>query len=142
MKKKLISLSIIGLFISCKSDNIIDCSTVLCAAPMIVINLVDDNSQENIIIQNNISNESIAITDISQNTVEFSINENSGLLYAEKQTTEGSFELQIDSEIIANISFNTSTPNTNECCDYGELKNVFVENKTFKVEDNVIIIYL
>ncbi|WNH10153.1 hypothetical protein [Thalassobellus suaedae] len=143
MTKKLAYLLLLTLFVNCKSDeNIPDCSTVLCAAPMVVINLVDDTSKENYIIQNNIKEENIEIRDALENPVEFTINEANGLLFVIKHNTEDALEIQIDSEIIATISYNTSAPKTNECCDYGDLINVSIDNKAFKVEDNIITIPL
>lgn len=143
MIKKLGYFVIFTLFICCKTDDAApDCSTYLCITPNVLINLVDNTSEENIIIKNNITKESITIEDALGNPVEFSIFETNGFLFVNKPNTKGVLKININSELTASISYNTSKPKTNECCDFGALKEVAVENKIFNVEDNTITIYL
>lgn len=143
MIKKLAYFVIITLCICCKADDdgLPDCSTVSCAAPFILIDLVDNTTNENIILQDNITDATIIIRDASENQFEFTIIKATGLLYIEKKSTSDFLEILIDSEIIASVSYNTSTPNTNECCDFGDLIDVEVNDKTFKVEENTVTIY-
>ncbi|WP_372756502.1 hypothetical protein [Mariniflexile sp.] len=143
MKTKLSYLVLFTLFICCKSDEVMpDCSTVFCVAPYVAINLVDNTTLENFVIQNNIPKESILIYDSSQNQLDFSIFETTGILHINKKKLQDTIEIKITSELIATISYNTSNPRTNGCCDFGELQDVIIENKTFKIDKNVITIYL
>ena len=143
MKKTLTYLLILTFFISCKTDDSIpDCSAVLCAAPVITINLIDATTNENIIIQDNISVESIIIKNNLENEVEFHIFETNSTLYVQRQNLIDTLEIQIDSEIVATISYNTSEPKTDECCDFGIITNVTVEGLSYDVENNLITIYL
>ena len=119
-----------------------DCAAVLCEAPMVIVNLIDDITKENIIIKNNTTKESIIIQNTSQNLVEFRINETNGYLYANRNNSEDTFEIKIDSKPTATISYKTAHPKTNECCDFGELVDVAVDNKSFEIEGNKITIYL
>ncbi|MGB5419485.1 hypothetical protein [Algibacter sp.] len=143
MKKTLTYLLILIFIISCKTDDgVPDCSAVLCAAPAITINLIDDTTNENIIIQDNISEESIVIKNNLENEVEFHIFESNSMLYVNRQNQTDTLEIQIDSEIVATISYDTAKPQTEECCDIGILKNVTVEGLYHVVENNLITIYL
>lgn len=143
MKKTLTYLLILTLFISCKSDDgIPDCSAVLCEAPTVILNLVATDTDENIISQDNIIKENITIKNTLEKDVGFFINETSGLLYVEKQNLTDTLEIQIDSEIVATIAYDTTKPQTNACCDFGTLKNVDIEGLSYVVENNLITIYL
>ena len=143
MIKKLVYLVIIiTLCIHCKTDDgLPDCSTVSCAAPFILVDLVDSTINQNIILQDAITEAAIMIRDPSGNAFQFTIINSSGLLYIEKKGPSDFLEILINSEIIAGVSYNTSTPNTNECCDFGDLIDVQVNDKTFKVEENTVTIY-
>ena len=60
MLRKLFYLTLITLVFCCKSDdNIPDCSLVLCAAPHVLVNLTDNETNQNYLTKNNISEESI-----------------------------------------------------------------------------------
>ncbi len=143
MIKKLAYFAMITLFICCKSDNDTpDCSAVTCIVPHFMINMINDTTKENFIIQNSLSEGNITIQDASENQIKFSIIESNGFLFIEKKNQSGALEIFINSEIVANVSYNTSLPKTNECCDFGDLMNVIVEGKTFEVENNLITIYL
>ncbi|WP_396601248.1 hypothetical protein [Algibacter sp. R77976] len=144
MIKKLAYFIILTVCICCKAedDGLPDCSTVSCATPFILIDLVDNTTNENIILQDNISDTAIIIRDASENTFDFTTIKASGLLYIEKKSTSDFLEILIDSEIITSLSYNTSAPNTNECCDFGNLIDVQINGNTFKVEDNTVTIYL
>ncbi len=143
MTKNFIYLTIITLFISCETNNQApDCSAVLCTAPHVLINLIDKTTEENYILKNNINKESILIHDTSHDDVEFSIDDMKGWLFVDKQNNKDTFEIYINSEIITKVSFESTNPKTNECCDFGVLKNVLVEDKEFEVEENLISIYL
>lgn len=131
------------LLIGCKTDDATpDCAAVLCVTPNVLINFVDDATEENYIIKNSITKERITIEDDLGNPVEFSILENNGFLFVNKQKTKGVFKIYFDTELTASISYNTSKPNTNVCCDFGNLKDVVIANKNFTVKDGVITIYL
>ncbi len=99
-------------------------------------------NREVTLVQNNIPKESILIYDSSQNQLDFSIFETTGILHINKKKLQDTIEIKITSELIATISYNTSNPRTNGCCDFGELQDVIIENKTFKIDKNVITIYL
>ncbi len=143
IKKLAYFLVIIALCIHCKADDgLPDCSTVLCAAPFFLVDLVDNTTNENIILQDNISEAAIMIRDTSGNLFQFTIINSSGLLYIEKKGSSDFLEILIDSEIVTSLSFNTSKPNTKECCDFGNLIDVQVNDKTFNVEDNTVTISL
>lgn len=143
MIKKLVYFVIITLLISCKTDDgIPDCSAVLCAIPSITINLVDDTTNDNIILKNNITQESIHIKDTDDNTISFHLKETDGSIFADRHIGANTYTLLIDSEIISKLSYDTSAPNTTKCCDVGDLINVNVENDTFKVESDTLTIYL
>ncbi|MDG1730433.1 MAG: hypothetical protein P8K68_01230 [Algibacter sp.] len=143
MIKKSTYLLLVILFIACKSDDgVPDCSTVLCVAPYLNINLVDNSTDENLILQDNITKENILINNTSENQVEFSIINSNGFLYVEKQNPTDTLEIQINSEIVAMVSYKTTAPQTDECCDFGNLIDVEVNDKTFEVDDNTVTIYL
>lgn len=142
MIKKIIYLATISLFISSETNNTVpDCSAVLCMAPNVVINLVDKSTDSNYILQNSFNEENILIHNATNN-IEFHLEKANGWLFVYKKNKEDIFEIQINSEIITTISFETTAPNKNECCDFGVLKNVLVTGKEFVVEENLITIYL
>jgi hypothetical protein len=143
MIKKIIYLTIITLFVCCKTnDDVPDCSAVLCISPNVQLNLIDNTTKENIILKNNIIKENILIKNVADNVIEFILNETNGLLIVNKQNKKDTFKISINSEIITSLSFETTNPKTDVCCDYGILKNVLVEDKVFEVSDNLITIYL
>lgn len=144
MINRLTYFIIITLCVCCKTedDGLPDCSTVSCVTPFILTDLVDNTTKENIILQDNISDTAIVILDASENPFEFTIIKTTGLLYIEKKSASDFLEIRIDSQITTSLSYNTSTPNTNECCDFGDLIDVQVNNNTFKVEDNTVTVYL
>ncbi|GAA4974619.1 hypothetical protein [Algibacter aquimarinus] len=144
MIKKLAYLFlIITLCINCKTDDgLPDCSTVSCAAPFFLVDLVDSTTNENIILQDNITEAAIMLRDASGNPFQFTIINSSGFLYIEKKGPSDFLEILIDSELVTSISYNTSKPNVKECCDFGSLIDVEVTDKTFIVEDNTVTISL
>ncbi|WP_298345636.1 hypothetical protein [uncultured Algibacter sp.] len=134
---------IITLCTNCKTDDSLpDCSTISCAAPFFLLDLVDSTTNENIILQDNITEAAIMLKDASGNPFQFTIINSSGLLYIEKKGPSDFLEIRIDSELVTSLSYNTSKPNTNECCDFGNLIDVEVTDKTFSVEDNTVTISL
>lgn len=142
MIKKIIYLAVITLFISCETNNAVpDCSAVLCSMPYVAINLVDKSTDSNYILQNSFNEENILIHNATNN-IEFHLEKTNGWLFVYKKNKEDSFEIQINSEIITTISFETTDPNKNVCCDFGVLKDVLVTGKEFVVEENLITIYL
>jgi hypothetical protein len=93
-------------------------------------------------LQDNITEAAIMLKDASGNPFQFTIINSSGLLYIEKKGPSDFLEIRIDSELVTSLSYNTSKPNTNECCDFGNLIDVEVTDKTFSVEDNTVTISL
>ncbi|MEP3836389.1 MAG: hypothetical protein ABJM36_02025 [Algibacter sp.] len=144
MLKKLTLLFFVIAIVSCNSDNSIpDCSTVLCAAPFLSINLIDTDTNENFVLNNNITEESIEIQDENENTIEFTLIESNGLLYVEKdEDKKGILNITINEVLAISFGYDTTLPLTNACCDFGELKNIVIENKLYEIEGNTIIIYL
>lgn len=143
MIKKIAYFISIIFIISCKSDDgMPDCSAVLCAEPAISINLIDTDTNLNIILQDNISKEMVVIKNASKNEMPFSIFESNGFLYVEKQNRLDSLEIQINSEIVATISYDTTEPNPDECCDFGSLINVVIEGLSYTIENHLVTIYL
>ena len=143
MLKKISYLVLITLFISCNSsDDKPDCSAVLCAEPSILINLIDTETNKNMVSQNSISKENILIQNETETLLEFNIIESTGVLYIAKSTSAGTLEIKINAETAAIISYDTTTPETDECCDYGTLTNIEVTDKTFDLDNNTISIYL
>lgn len=143
MIKRLLSFIII-IVLSCSesSNDSPDCSAVLCAAPSIFTNLIDNSTKENIIIQNNLTEENIVVRDASKQNIEYAIIEETGLLIISKKDLKGSIEIEIDSKIITEFSYDTSAPKTNNCCDFGELTEIIVTDKPFNLESNTITIFL
>ncbi len=143
IKKLAYLVIIITLCTNCKTDDgLPDCSNISCAAPFFLVDLVDSTTNENIILQDSISEEAIMLSDASGNPFQFTIINSSGFLYIEKKGPSDFLEIRIDSEIITSISYNTSTPNANKCCDFGNLIDVEVTDNTFSVEDNTLTVSL
>lgn len=143
MKQTLTYLLIVFLCFSCKIDDATpDCSAVLCEEPNLTINLIDSETYINVILQDNIEAESIVIKNASENVMPFSISESNGILYIAKRNTSDTLEIQINSEIVATISYDTTAPKTNECCDFGILTDVDIEGLSYVVENNLITIYI
>lgn len=143
MIKKLAYLIIITLCICCKSDDDApDCSLIDCITLDIVINLIDDVTKENIIIQNSFKEEDIIIRDASNNLKTFIINQEQGLLIINKDNRNASLEIVINSEVVTNFSYDISDPKTNECCDFGELTYVLPDNQKFELDNRILTIYL
>lgn len=143
MMKKLIYLAIITVFISCKTDDgIPDCSTVSCAAPVIVINFIDAASNENYIIKNNISKADIQIQNGANTQIELIFDETTGVLFLSRISNGDTLNIILDSDTTTTIAYTVGNPETNGCCDFGSLENVTVENKTFEVDNDTITVYL
>ncbi len=137
--KKIIYLLVFAIILSC-DENQVDCSTVNCQAPQIIVNLIDNDSKENFILLNMLDKENISVQNSSEVEIGFLIEENTGLLIIEKSNTSDTIEIQIAPDISLIISYDTSTPKTDACCDFGELKDVQIQNNTFNVSKNTIII--
>lgn len=142
MFKKIICLTVITLLFSCETKNTIDCSAVLCEASHVSVNLVDKTTNENFVLENNITKESIEIRNAENNELEFDIIESNGLLYILKQNVTDTYEISLNAELITTFSFETTPRDQTKCCDFGVLKNVTVENNEYEVEENIITIFL
>lgn len=124
------------------SDDKLDCSTVLCVQPSILINLMDSETNENLVLQNNISLEDILIQNETATEEEFSILESNGFLSIPKSSLTGSLNININSTHVAVVNYDTSIPKTETCCDSGNLIDVSVTNKTFELDNNTVTIFL
>ena len=143
MIKQFAYLALVSLFISCNSDdNQPDCSAVSCMEPTIIINLLDSATNENIIINNNIPEDAIIINDTSETPLNFYLSEPNGLLLISKRDAIATLDIRLNNEVISNISYKTSAPNTDACCDFGSLTDVIITEHTFDIENNTITIYL
>ncbi|WP_282122297.1 hypothetical protein [Algibacter mikhailovii] len=143
MIKRLLFFVIIIVLSCCESnDGTPDCSTVLCAAPSVLVHLIDNTTKENIILQNNIALEQIIVRDGAKKNNDFTIIEESGLLIIMKKDLKGSIEIEIDSNVITQFSYNTSAPKSNACCDFGELIDVVITSNNYNLEGNTITIFL
>ncbi|GAL63139.1 hypothetical protein [Algibacter lectus] len=143
MMKKIVCLALMTLFMSCNnSDDELDCSAVLCVQPSIFINLIDSETNENLVLQNNISNEDILILNKTETEQEFNIIESNGLLSIPKSLLTGSLDININSVHVAFVNYDTSIPETDTCCDSGNLINVSVTDKTFELDNNTVTIFL
>ncbi|MBU3821480.1 hypothetical protein KO566_05360 [Flavobacteriaceae bacterium XHP0103] len=138
----MIYLTTITLFLSCESNNTIDCSAVSCLAAHVSVNLINKTTNENFVLENNITKESIVIRNTENNELEFDIIESNGLLYILKKNVTDTYEISLNSEVISIFSFETTPRDQTKCCGFGKLKNVSVEEHEFEVEDNLITIYL
>ncbi|WP_152596371.1 hypothetical protein [Algibacter lectus] len=142
MMKKIVCLALMTLFMSCNnSDDELDCSAVLCVQPSIFINLIDSETNENLVLQNNISNEDILILNKTETEQEFNIIESNGLLSIPKSLLTGSLDININSVHVAFVNYDTSIPETDTCCDSGNLINVSVTDKTFELDNNTVTIF-
>ena len=142
MIKQLAYLTLITLFVSCNSnDDNPDCSAVLCAEPTIIINLIDSATNENIIIQNNISEDDIIISDTSETPLNLYISKSNGFLFISKRDEIAALDIELNSEVITSISYKTSAPSTNTCCDFGSLTDVIITENTYNIENNTITLY-
>ena len=143
MIKNIIYLILIVLFFSCENNNDApDCSAVLCEASHVSVNLITKTTNENFVLENDITKESIVIRNAENNALEFDIIESNGLLYILKQNVTDTYEISINAEVIATFSFETTPRDQTKCCDFGKLKNVSVGEHEFEVEENLITIYL
>ena len=141
--KKIVCLALMTLFMSCNNnDDELDCSAVFCVQPSIFINLIDSETNENLILQNNISNEDILILNKTATEQEFNIIESNGLLSIPKSLLTGSLDININSVHVAFVNYDTSIPETDTCCDSGNLINVSVTDKTFELDNNTVTIFL
>jgi hypothetical protein len=141
--KKIVYLALISLFISCNnSDDKLNCSTVLCVQPSILINLIDSATNENLVLQNNISKEDILIQNETETEQAFSIIESNGFLSIPKSSLTGSLEININTVHVAVVNYDTSIPKIDTCCDSGNLIDVSVTDKTFELDNNTVTIFL
>jgi hypothetical protein len=143
MFKKIVHLAILILVMSCKTDDgIPDCSTVLCAAPVIIVNFIDDATDKNYILENNITKDDIQIQNGANNQTELIFDETTGMLFISRISNGDTLSIILDSDVTTSISYTVGSPKTNACCDFGTLENVIVENKTFEVENDTVTVYL
>lgn len=77
--KKLIYFFVFTILLSC-DRNEVDCATVSCLEPRIIVNLIDDASKDNFILLNMLNKENIQIKNSDNVSLEFFIDENTGIL--------------------------------------------------------------
>ncbi len=141
IKKYIYAMSFLML-VTCKNDDNVDCSVVTCPVRSVNIFFVDKTTQDNIILRDKLIKDNFSIIDKEKKTIKFSINESTGLLFAENTDIKDTYDIYINSEKITTLSFDTSAPKTNNCCDNGDLINVTVTGKAFSLEENIISIKL
>ena len=143
MMRKLIYLAIITVFIACKiDDGAPDCSAISCAAPVVIVNFIDEATNENYILKNNITKADIQIQNGVNNQPDLIFDETTGILFISRISNGDSLQIDINNNVSTNISYTVGNPKTNGCCDFGTLENVMVENKTFQVDNDTITVYL
>ncbi|GAL81386.1 hypothetical protein JCM19274_2462 [Algibacter lectus] len=103
--------------------------------------MIDSETNENLVLQNNISNEDILILNKTETEQEFNIIESNGLLSIPKSLLTGSLDININSVHVAFVNYDTSIPETDTCCDSGNLINVSVTDKTFELDNNTVTIF-
>ncbi|WP_157804962.1 hypothetical protein [Confluentibacter lentus] len=138
------------LLIGCETNDAAkpDCSAVLCAALTVSVNILDEETNANYIIENNISKDDIEIKNSKNESIYFELVSNTTsqyygtiILYA---STENIQVLNIKNLDAITISYEVSQPKTNECCDLGDIKNLIVANNTFEFDSELkkLTIYL
>lgn len=139
--KKLIYFFVFTILLSC-DRNEVDCAAVSCLEPRIIVNLIDDASKDNFILLNMLDKENIQIKNSDNVPLEFFIDENTGILIIQKLASTETIEVSIEKETNFMVSYDTSKPKTDACCDFGMLINVHIENKPFEIIEQVITIYI
>ncbi|SEQ48764.1 hypothetical protein SAMN05421824_1783 [Hyunsoonleella jejuensis] len=139
--KKLIYILVFTFLLSC-DKNEVDCSAVSCLEAGIIVNLIDDASKESFLLSNMIDKATISIQNSSALALDFNIDKNTGILIIQKPSNTDTVKISIEPDTNLLISFDTSLPTSNDCCDFGELINLQIENKVFEIIDGVITIYV
>ncbi|PKQ46694.1 hypothetical protein [Confluentibacter flavum] len=149
MKGILIVLFFI-LVVGCETNesNKPDCSAVLCAALTISVNIIDEETNDNYIIENKITKNDIEVTNSKNESNYFELVSNPTspyngtiLLYASHENT---LVLNIKNLDEMTIPYEVSSPKTNECCDLGDIENLMVDNYPFEFDSELkkLTIYL
>lgn len=117
MFKIIAYLVVITLFISCKTDDgLTNCSAVSCAAPVVVFNFIDDTTDENYILKNNITKADIQIQNCANNQIELIFDETTGVLFISKlSTSDTTLNIVLNSNSTTNISYTVGSSKTNGC---------------------------
>ncbi|MEP0265649.1 hypothetical protein [Dokdonia sp.] len=137
MRRLIFILFISASLIQCDSDDDLDCSTVLCAAPVLTFELIDTDTNVSILanIPNGGTLDGLVITNNEDNN-ELVVNQDYFIgqeriflnFYLEdiQVSLEGIFDIQISSQL-------ETIPNG--CCPTYNYNNVAVTNATFETTD-------
>lgn len=139
--KKLIYLFAFTILLSC-NENEVDCSAVTCLEARIIVNLIDDASKESFILLNMLDKENISIQNSDNVSLDFNIDEDTGILIIQKPNNSDTITISIEPDTNLMISYDTSAPKTDNCCDFGVLTNVQIDNETFEIIEGVITLYI
>lgn len=148
MKKIVLLLYILALVTSCnETSKEPDCSAVLCEALELNIRLIDSETKENYILNEEISIDDIKVTDFNNEPILFEFNfskENNIGSISIREVSKEEVRLSIKGKNVIDVSFMYNLPKTNQCCDFGSIENIAVKDLGFKtlLENRIVEIQL
>ncbi|KJD35944.1 hypothetical protein PW52_09510 [Tamlana sedimentorum] len=150
MKKLLVLFTLLTISISCKSsDDNIDCAAVTCEASSYYIKIIDSETGNNYVTENNITDNNITIKNTENDAIYFyivsTINEDYNNTISISLNTLNNESITIDNLSELETSYSTTITDTNSCCPNILIQDftVFTEyNYTFDYELNILTIYV
>ncbi len=143
MKKLLCILLLSLLFIQCNSDEAEDCSLVLCAAPELLFEFIDEATGDNILegAFDNGAPEGFLVTvgeDMTPLTLDLQyIFENGQVFVFPSFIGENQVQISLENVFDVAIVADVEILSDEECCSGYQFENITVTNATFEqVEDN------
>lgn len=120
---KYVAILCVLLLTACNADDDgVDCSTVLCASPELILQFVDAQTGEDVFVDGPLDIQDLEITDASdQLPVPFRVSQFEGELFVFLETfvavsTSRSYQIEVDGSFAIDFSFTAVPDNSDDCC--------------------------
>ena len=148
--KQIICILLTLLLTNCKADdsNTPDCSAVLCAAFNLNIKIINTETNSNYVIDNDLDKSDIEIKNNENEPINFNLvalptsTFNGSIIFFATASNYPTISIKNLDDIV--VSYTIIQPQTNECCDFGTIENLVVDDYQFEFnsETNRLIVYL